>query len=124
MSRKLNNTNVPEKLFNEATSIKRQGGKVFLVIGDDRALKPGHCHNCNGTGAVGYQFFTGGPYDATPTIQNMLPSPNQPNNVSARATFHDGKWYRQKTRTFACPDCEGTGIIGGKATPSPAPVTL
>jgi hypothetical protein len=114
MNRKLNDTTVPEAMFQKVASLKRTGGKVFLVIGDDRALQPRHCRNCNGTGAVGMQYFTGGPFDATPTIQNKLPNANNPNDVPARATFVDGKWYKQKTRSWPCPPCEGTGISGGK----------
>ena len=119
MTRKLNDTFVTDAVFSEVTAISRGGGRVFLVIGDDRALKPNHCRNCNGHGAVGYQYFTGGPYEATPTIQNMLPNPNRPNDVPARATFFEGKWYKQKTKTHHCPVCEGTGITGGKAKTPP-----
>lgn len=113
MNRKLNETNVPELMYQEATEIARAGGKAFLVISDDRGLKPHHCRNCCGVGTVGIQIFTGGPFDATPTIQNNLKNANDPNDVPARATFYNDKWYKQKTRTWDCPTCEGTGIIGG-----------
>ena len=113
-TRKLNDTFVPEKMYLDVAAIKRGGGKVFLVLGDDRAQRPEHCPNCVGTGAVGYQFFTGGPYEVPPNIQNLLPNANRPNDVPARATYHNGKWYKQKSKTFDCPSCEGTGLRGGK----------
>jgi hypothetical protein len=111
--KQLGSTHVPDVLYQMAHSVSRSGGKVFLVIGDvppDIPPWSTECGNCNGQGVIGLQYFTGGPYDSAPTIQNHLPNAQRPNDVPARATIHNGKWYKQKTRTESCPICQGTGI--------------
>ena len=110
--KRLNDTYVPDDMHREVAAVKRGGGRVFLVISDDRAMRPGHCRNCNGTGAVGMQYFTGGPYEHVPNIQNKpgKDRSGRDKDVPARATYHDGKWFKQKTRTWVCPSCSGTGV--------------
>lgn len=121
-SYKLNNTYLPAKLYDRAMQIKRDGGKVFIVTGDDRTHQPAqHCDNCTGTGAVGIEWFVGGPYLETPPIQNNPPTPKS--EVPPRLTSYKGKWYKNKVRTATCPVCSGTGAAVQEA-PKPRKMDL
>lgn len=111
--KQLNDTKVPDDLYHRVTDLKRAGSKVFLVFGElppDIPAWVAECGNCIGSGVVGIQYFTGGPYRESPPIQNLLKNPKQPNDVPARLTAHDGKWFKQKTKTYHCPVCQGTGV--------------
>ncbi len=100
---------LPSELRSQAQAIKRQGGRVFIVIPElvgKEAAKL--CANCNGVGNVGIQWFTGGPYESAPACQNKA-DPEGSQNVPPRATFYNGSWYMQKTRSAPCPVCNGSG---------------
>ena len=104
---------VSDELYQQASAVKSSGGKVFLVlpeiIGDEGAKL---CSNCKGPGGIGLQIFVGGPYDFIPTIKNggKFRSDGM-EETHPRATFYEEKWYKQKTRTYKCPVCEGTGAF-------------
>lgn len=116
----LNDTAVSDKVYGEVQALKRKGGKVFLVLpellgGEGAKL----CTNCAGIGKIGIQVITGGPYEFVPAIQvHAIKLPNGKEDIPARATWIDGKWYKQKTRTHDCPVCSGTGAY--VATPGRA----
>ena len=116
----LNDTAVPDDVYGEVAAIKRQGGKVFLVhpemVGDE-GIKL--CKNCFGIGSIAIQVITGGPYEFVPAIQvKAIIRPDGSRETPARATWIDGKWYKQKTRSHDCPVCSGSGAY--VATPGRA----
>ena len=112
----LGDRQVSDHMFRVAQDAKRGGGKVFLttpeVISDlvswSTKYKGAYCDNCNGAGSLGLQVLVGGPYNSPPSITwSNGQEPGKP--AEPRATTIDGKWYKQKTREYACPVCGGTG---------------
>ena len=126
--KKLNTTYVPDKLHGVAANIARAGGKVFLTTAEPPAVgvawsdefRQETCGNCTGTGAVGIQYFVGGPYgDKIPAVRSHLKNPQDPNDVPARLSWYQGAWYLQKSRSAQCPVCGGSGT--GKRQPERQP---
>ena len=76
----------------DASSVKRNGGRVFAVFPDGPEID-GICANCNDSGQVGIQMFVGGPF-VDPTAKRSV-------------TEIDSKWYQVKTRFYTCPECNG-----------------
>ena len=117
----LNDTIVPEGMHSRASSVKKRGGKVFLVVPtldfDDEAeartkaalAGKSFCANCDGSGKLLLQVFTGGPYKTAAGLRHV--------------TWHEGSWYIQETVQFVCPECRGSGLLVGQA-PKPEPVNL
>ena len=110
MTSNINGILVPDALVEAANTVKRKGGRVYLIRpeayepllvdeGDAKQL----CDNCNGIGHLGLSVIVGGPFEAVP--------PSGGGDDSAKATSIDGKWYLQKTNRnkYFCPVCNGSG---------------
>ena len=101
---------VPDALIEAARSVRRKGGKVYLMrpekfeplLVDDGDAKQ-LCDNCHGIGHLGLAVMVGGPFD-------YLPQGGSGDDTPA-PTFIDGKWYLQKTNRhkYTCPVCNGSG---------------
>ncbi len=107
-----NELRISDKLAGQIGPLQRQGAKMFIHrpdVPDEYGASA--CPNCNGCGSLGLQWFVGGPYETAPNCSNeAVPAGSQ--NVAARATFYNGKWYRQMTKTDTCPVCNGSGQPG------------
>ena len=121
MHYQLNDRNVPEGMRQRAITVKKNGGKVFLVLpvlefGDEaeERMKAAladktYCANCEGTGKLGLEVFTGGPYTNATDKKHV--------------TYFEGSYYVHDIILFHCPDCSGSGLFG-RQNPQPAGVNL
>ncbi len=100
----LNKTLVPQKAFEDALSIRRNGGKVHLMVaeGISEVNNPSTCPNCEGTGEIMIEVFTGGPA--------IMPMPVDPTSGQVTTWFED-KWYRRELTCYGCPMCQATGKV-------------
>lgn len=109
----LNDTVVPEGMYNRARTVKGNGGKVFLVTpsmpletDEERAARLAkasevYCRNCDGCGKLGLEILTGGPYtDAT---------------FKKHITPYKESWYAHDIVLFICPTCNGNGLFHRQA---------
>ena len=110
MTSNINGIIVPDELMGAANSVKRKGGRVYLIRPEayepllvDAADSKQLCDNCNGIGHLGLSVIVGGPFDAVP--------PSGGGDDSPKATHIDGKWYLQRTNRnkYTCPICNGSG---------------
>ena len=90
----INDTIVPDGLYNEASTVARMGGKCWLAIPD--GVNNQACTNCNGSTKLVLQVVAGGPFEA-PT----------PAGIDTSLISDNGRWYLVKTRPYTCPTCNG-----------------
>jgi hypothetical protein len=105
----LNNVNIPDGMYQRAQTVRKRGGKVFLVVPalnyEDEAeartraalVDKTYCGNCDGCGKVGLEIFTGGPFNNAQDKRHV--------------TYYEGACYVHDVVLFDCPDCVGSGLF-------------
>ena len=101
---------VPKTAYEDYESIRRNGGKVSVMVCDywhDDYELPYVCLNCHGTGKIIIEVITGGPYDVpTNTNPGELARAKKPIETT---TFIKGKWYKRVLNSYICTACNETG---------------
>ena len=97
----INGVKVPEGLYNKATALKRQGGKVFLELPEIGDIDG--CPNCRGSGNIGLLTVIGGPFDHPVPVRK--PKENDPRCESN--IWNGGAWLKVLCNSYPCPICAG-----------------
>lgn len=106
MTQRINNTIVPEALYDKAMSLRHTGGRSFLLLSDPHEIEQyskqpiRKCSNCCNTGTVGLQWIVGGPFDTVPS------GSGGDAKVPKVATQFEGKWWLVKNKMWTCPVCK------------------
>ena len=87
------------EMQNDVRSIKNQGQHPKLVVASAwYKIPPYVCKNCDGTGQLMIEYFTGGP--------SRVPLHTKEPEAT---TFYDGSWYKRRVKQYTCPICHGEG---------------
>lgn len=100
--KQINETVVPDDLYNYAKMICDKGGKVFLSkMGDDHtdAFPEQGCTNCNGGGAIMLEWFV------TPASESPVSVGRDAGRNPTTSMTRGKKWYGKKMKSYNCPVC-------------------